>query len=31
MHDLMVCATVINKNGFLCTMDNSFEELKEQD
>jgi predicted nucleic acid-binding protein len=29
MHDLMACATVINKGGFLCTMDNSFEELKE--
>jgi predicted nucleic acid-binding protein len=29
MHDLMVCATVINKDGHLCTMDNSFEELAE--
>lgn len=29
MHDLMVCATVMNKGGFLCTLDNRLKELEE--
>jgi predicted nucleic acid-binding protein len=28
MHDLMVCATVVNNGEFLCTMDERLEELK---
>ena len=29
MHDLMVCATVMNKGGFLCALDDHLKELEE--
>ena len=31
IHDLIVCATVVNNGEFLCTMDERLEELKDLD